>query len=171
MKGALGALKDAFGTTSAATVTRTSVTADNVVEAISQQFDGLPGVAFRMTTKDSDPIFDIPNGAKIRCLREDGEWLAVEYIEAVGFVKRRNVIDMFGACTPIHQLSRVTIVQADGHAGVAFRPGKCSAEPSGDIPNGTELACLLQLGGFVVVDWHDVLGFVKDRNTVVLSES
>lgn len=58
------------------------------------------------------------------------------------------------------------VVQADGRAGVAFRPGGQDSEPlEQDIPNHTELECLEGDGAeWLRVSWNDLSGWVASRD-------
>jgi len=145
-----------------------AVVAPTGVAAIARQADGMPGVAFRLGCRNAEPLLDVLNGSTIRCLAEDGEWIAAWYMGQVGFVKQRN-IDLGGeTCQPFALLGRVVAAQADGYPTVAFYFGKISPNPAADIPNGTEMACLYQQDDCVVVHWNDQLGYVKKRNVTAL---
>eukprot|EP01063_Lacrimia_lanifica_P002967 TRINITY_DN11601_c0_g1_i1.p1 TRINITY_DN11601_c0_g1~~TRINITY_DN11601_c0_g1_i1.p1 ORF type:complete len:2693 (+),score=956.95 TRINITY_DN11601_c0_g1_i1:82-8160(+) len=54
------------------------------------QQDGFPGAPFR-PSKEASSTQDIPNGAEVEVLEEDGEWVKVVWDGAKGFVRRRNV--------------------------------------------------------------------------------
>lgn len=132
-----------------------------------RQADGMPGVAFRLGNWQSEPCLNIPNDTDIACLSVDANWVAIDYQGMLGYVKRRNVIDADNLTLPEPQ--RVIAAQADGHAGVALHVGEWHRQAQVDIPNGSEICCLFSqhLGGdeWLAVQWRDMLGFVKERNT------
>lgn len=149
---------------------RQDVSGMGMEHAIAKQADGMPGVAFRPGRRQGEPTLDIPNGTKLRCLREEGQWVSIEYDNIAGFVKRRNIAFHRETLSSVLEVPQTLVTsQADGHHhGAAFRLATTVGEPCLDIPNGNQMSCWpLRADGtdeWFIVEFRGMLGVIKKRN-------